>query len=217
LETLTGTGNRMVIADANGNLAAQAINLGTVTTVTGTAPIASTGGATPVISLDDAGVTNTKLAGGAGGIYKGSGTTPASAVVASIPTGGTVAFTPSGTQVANQFSVDGTTFSVDALNNRVGVGIAAPTSTLHNNGTTSYTIGSTSATTVIFITANFTPPTAAAALAGRMYIIRNTNTASRTVANIIDYGASSASTLTLSSTNGSIAIICDGTNWYRIN
>jgi len=232
LETLTGTGNRMVIADANGNLAAQDITVGTVTNVTGTAPIASTGGATPVISLNDGGVTTAKLAAdavtsakiadatianadlniGVGGIYKGGGSLSGATTVTQ--GANTLAFTST---VVNGFSVDGTTFSVDGSNDRVGVGIAAPTSTLHNNGTTSYTIGSTSATTVIFITANFTPPAAAAALAGRMYIIRNTNTSNKTVSNIIDYGANSTSTITLSSTNGSIAIICDGTNWYRIN
>ncbi|QBN17871.1 hypothetical protein [Flavobacterium nackdongense] len=225
LETLTGTGNRMVIADANGNLAAQDITVGTVTNVTGTAPIASTGGATPVISLDDAGVTNTKLAGGAGGIYKGSGTTPASAVVASIPTGGTLAFTPSGTQVANQFSVDGTTFSVDALNNRVGVGIAAPTSTFHNNGTTSYTIGTSGTTnTVLLMNANFTIPDPSTCT-GRMYIIRNTRSPINTITVSVSGTPSvflalgsltTATSLTIANA-GTISLISNGTNWYQIN
>ena len=40
----------------------------------------------------------------------------------------------SGTAIANQFSVDGTTFSVDALNDRVGVGIASPSAKLEVNG-----------------------------------------------------------------------------------
>ena len=44
----------------------------------------------------------------------------------------TLAFT--GTAV-NAFSVDGTTLSVDAANDRVGVGTAAPTNRLHINGT----------------------------------------------------------------------------------
>lgn len=44
----------------------------------------------------------------------------------------TLAF--SGTAV-NAFSVDGTTLSVDAANDRVGVGTAAPTNKLHINGT----------------------------------------------------------------------------------
>jgi len=50
----------------------------------------------------------------------------------------TLAFTAT---AVNAFSVDGTTFSVDASNNRVGVGTAAPTAKLHiiGNGATSST------------------------------------------------------------------------------
>jgi hypothetical protein len=195
LETLTGTGNRMVITDANGNLAAQ-----------------------------DIAFSNTDLSLGAGGIYKGSGTTPASAVVASIPTGGTLAFTPSGTQVANQFSVDGTTFSVDALNNRVGVGIAAPTSTLHNNGTTAFTTSTSGiTTTVAFRTGGETFATPAAnTCPGRVYIIRNIDTGATasdnvTVNNVIPFNSITSGNFTLTPAIGTIAIVSDGANWYRIN
>lgn len=45
-----------------------------VSSITGTAPIASTGGITPVISLNDAGVTNAKLSNVASGIIKGRAT-----------------------------------------------------------------------------------------------------------------------------------------------
>lgn len=223
LETLAGTGNRMVIADATGNLSSQAITLGTVTDVTGTAPIASTGGATPAISLNDGGVTNAKLASGTGGIYKGSGSTPASAVVVSIPTSGTLAFTPSGTQVANQFSVDGTTFSLDALNDRVGIGITAPTSTFHNNGTTSFTIGTSgSANTVLLMSANFTIPDPTTCT-GRMYIIRSTKASGLVVSVLtnpsvfIALGGTSTATSITIPTSATISLISNGTNWYQIN
>ncbi|GAA5084806.1 hypothetical protein GCM10023210_05010 [Chryseobacterium ginsengisoli] len=42
----------------------------------------------------------------------------------------TLSFTPGTTQLVNQFSVDGSTFSVDALNNRVGINNSAPFSEL---------------------------------------------------------------------------------------
>lgn len=38
----------------------------------------------------------------------------------------TLSFNPGTTQLVNQFSVDGSTFSVDALNNRVGINNSAP-------------------------------------------------------------------------------------------
>jgi hypothetical protein len=191
MDALAGTGNRMVIADATGNLSTQNIAF-----------------------------SNTDLSTGAGGIYKGSGTTPASAVVASIPTGGTLAFTPSGTQVVNQFSVDGTTLSVDALNNRVGLGIAAPTSTLHNTGTTAFTTSSSGiTTTVAFRTGGETFATPAAnTCSGRIYIIRHTGTSGDvTVNNVIPFNSTTSGSFSLSAGIGTIAIVSDGTNWYRIN
>lgn len=45
-----------------------------VSSITGTSPIASTGGFTPVISLNDAGVTNAKLSNVVSGIIKGRAT-----------------------------------------------------------------------------------------------------------------------------------------------
>ncbi|UPZ17873.1 beta strand repeat-containing protein [Flavobacterium humidisoli] len=122
---------------------------GTVTSVTGTLPIAVASGTTaPVISLNSLGVSNgflaanavttdkildgtivnADLAAGTGGIYKGSGSLSGPTVV----TGGANSFAFTSTSTAtNAFSVDGTTFSLDAQNNRVGMGTASPTTTLH--------------------------------------------------------------------------------------
>lgn len=103
-----------------------------------------------------------------------------------------------------------------------GLGIAAPTSTFHNNGTTSFTVSPVSSsatdTTVLLRNTNVTLPTAAAGNAGRMYIIRNTNTSGNiSVSSIIGYGASTAGSFSLTSAIGSISVISDGTNWYRID
>jgi len=137
-----------------------------------------------------------------------------------------VAFTPSGTQVANQFSVDGTTFSVDALNNRVGLGIAVPTSNFHNNGTTSFTVSPTSSTatdtTVLLRNTNVTLP-AASTCTGRMYIIRNTNTSGSitisggTNSMIIHNSSTGANNATLTSAIGTMSFISNGSVWYQIN
>lgn len=69
----------------------------------------------------------------ANNIYTTDGALSASRTV-DMPSSRTLSFSPSGTQVANQFSVDGTTFSVDALNNRVGLGTASPITTLDVQG-----------------------------------------------------------------------------------
>lgn len=51
LNKLAGVGTRMVTADATGVLGVAAIPAGTVTNVSGTLPLASSGGATPAISI----------------------------------------------------------------------------------------------------------------------------------------------------------------------
>jgi len=66
-------------------------------------------------------VANGDLAAGVGGIYKGSGALSGNTTVTQ--GGNTLTFTSTAT---NGFSVDGTTLSVDAANNAVGIGTAAP-------------------------------------------------------------------------------------------
>ncbi len=69
---------------------------------------------------------NTLISGDGNGIYDGSGSLGGNTTVTQ--GANTLAFT---TTATNGFSVDGTTFSVDAANNRVGIGTTTPTSDLH--------------------------------------------------------------------------------------
>lgn len=100
--------------------------------------------ASPAIAADavtsakilDGTVANADLATGTGGIYKGSGSLSGNTTVTQ--GANTLAFTSTAT---NGFSVDGTTLSVDAANNRVGLGTNAPTATLDINSGVSNTSG----------------------------------------------------------------------------
>lgn len=77
----------------------------------------------------DGDIANADLGTGVGGIYKGSGSLSGATTVTQ--NANTLAFTSTAT---NGFSVDGTSLSVDAANNRVGIGTSGPTEKLHVNG-----------------------------------------------------------------------------------
>ncbi|OYU84830.1 MAG: hypothetical protein CFE24_05055 [Flavobacterium sp. BFFFF2] len=127
----------------------------------------------------------------------------------------TLAFTAT---AVNGFSIDGTTFSVDAANNRIGLGTAAPTSTLQTTGTLALTTATsgTANSVILLASGTFTPPTAST-VSGRIYVIRNTATATNvSVDSVIDYGATTAATFTLTPAIGTVMIISDGSSWFRI-
>jgi len=54
INNLAGSGTRMVVTDSNGLLSTQTIPLGTVTSVTASSPLASSGGTTPNITIQQA-------------------------------------------------------------------------------------------------------------------------------------------------------------------
>ncbi|MBL4578070.1 MAG: hypothetical protein JKX74_06320, partial [Flavobacteriales bacterium] len=67
---------------------------------------------------------------GAGGIYAGSGSLSTDPTTVTMGANN-LAFTST---VIDGFSVDGTTFSVDALNDRIGIGSTSPAEKLHVTG-----------------------------------------------------------------------------------
>ncbi|UPZ17973.1 hypothetical protein [Flavobacterium humidisoli] len=77
----------------------------------------------------DSSIANNDLASGVGGFYKGSGSLSNSTVVTQ--GNNTLSFVSS---AVNGFSVDGATLSIDAANNRVGIGTSNPYAALTVNG-----------------------------------------------------------------------------------
>jgi hypothetical protein len=123
-KTLIGTGSRMVIADANGFISTQNITIGTVTNVTATSPLFSSGGATPNITIQQA-------SGSADGYLSSTNwTTFNNKFDLPALTAGSVLFS-NGTTIAQ----DNANFFWDDTNNRLGIGTATPAYKLDVNGT----------------------------------------------------------------------------------
>ena len=106
----------------------------------------------------------------------------------------------------------------------LGVGTRAPKAKFHNNGTTAFTTATSGTNNTILLLngGTFATPAASAENSGMVYIIRNTRTGGGatnnvTVNNIIPYNSTTASNFTLTPAIGSIMIVSNGTNWYRIN
>lgn len=277
LSNLTGAGTagtagqKVLSVDAQGNVTLVTDfgtnNAGTVTSVTGTAPInVATGTTTPVISINALGITTGLLADGAvtaaklnqmgatsgqtlkwngtvwapaadenTNIYTNDGTLAGNRVVTQA--GSTLAFT--GTAV-NAFSVDGPTFSVDAANNRVGVGTAAPTSSFQVNGSVANSILRITAATTLndthhTIIANaftagyaITLPAPSAAT-GRVYVIRKVDESSNAITftftgivgsnaiRVSDTSATVGSYINSLNYTKTLRIQSDGTDWYLID
>ncbi len=134
--SLSTTSPGMSVGGTNNVLGAGTINYNLINGITGTTWTAGTQG-----TLGGTGTGNTYI--GADGqthllpvlnnLYTNDGTLAANRTVAQADK--TLAFTSTATTGTSHFTVDGTTFNVDAVNNRIGMGTAAPNATLDVVGT----------------------------------------------------------------------------------
>jgi hypothetical protein len=160
-KTLIGTGNRMVIADANGFISTQNITVGTVTNVTATSPLFSSGGATPNITIQQASGSQAGYLSSADWTtfnnkqntisLTTTGTSGAATFIGgtlNIPQYQSVLTNPvTGTGVATRVAFWDTTSSIssdlslywDNTNKRLGIGTATPAYKLDVNGTGRFT------------------------------------------------------------------------------
>jgi len=132
ISSLGGTGTRMVVADANGLLSTQAITVGTVTNVTASSPLFSSGGATPNITIQQASGSQNGFLSSTDWTTFNNKQNALTNPVTGTGTSGQVAYfngTSSITGEANLFW--------DATNDRLGIGTATPLSFLDiSSGTT---------------------------------------------------------------------------------
>jgi hypothetical protein len=122
ITNLAGSGSRMVVADANGLLSTQAISTGTVTNVTASSPLFSSGGATPNITIQQA-------SGSQNGFLSSTDWTTFNNKVSGSGTAGQVAYWSSGSAITGESNL-----FWDATNDRLGIGTATPAATLEING-----------------------------------------------------------------------------------
>ena len=126
---LSGTGTRMVVANASGVLSTQAITVGTVTNVTASTPLFSSGGATPNITIQQAsGSQNGFLSSTDWTTFNNKQNTITNPVTGT-GTAGQVAYWSSGSAITGESNL-----FWDATNDRLGIGTATPAATLEING-----------------------------------------------------------------------------------
>jgi hypothetical protein len=122
INNLAGTGTRMVVANASGVLSTQAITAGTVTSVTASSPLFSSGGATPNITIQQASSSQN-------GFLSSTDWTTFNNKVSGSGSAGQVAYWSSGSAITGESNL-----FWDATNDRLGIGVASPTAKLDING-----------------------------------------------------------------------------------
>ena len=126
---LAGSGTRMVVADANGLLSTQTIPLGTVTSVTASSPLFSSGGTTPNITIQQAsGSQNGFLSSTDWTTFNGKQNSLTNPVTGT-GSAGQVAYWSSGSSITGESNL-----FWDATNDRLGVNTNTPNDRFHVNG-----------------------------------------------------------------------------------
>jgi hypothetical protein len=122
---LAGSGTRMVVSDANGLLSTQAIPLGTVTSVTASTPLASSGGTTPNITIQQASGSQSGFLSSTDWTTFNGKQNALTNPVTGTGSAGQVAYWSSGSAITGE-----TNLFWDATNDRLGIGISIPTNKL---------------------------------------------------------------------------------------
>ena len=116
----------------------------------------------------------------------------------------------------NQLNIANSIFGINMGTSKplVGIGVTAPSATLHVNGTTAFTVATSGINNTVILQdgGEFTPPNASQNN-GVLYIVRNTSLNTMKINNIIDYNSTFETNIELSN---AITIISNGLNWYRI-
>jgi len=156
------TGDQIKSADAQYTSAQAGILIYATSAVT--APVGKTVNITAAgYYFFDGSIWQRVTTGAGTNIYNADGTLSANRTVTQGTN--TLAFTSTATTGTSHFTVDGNTFNVDAVNNRAGVGTAAPTHDFSVHGTTNTNMSirraasSTGAAQIFFEKTNSTDPT----------------------------------------------------------
>ena len=150
ISNIAGSGTRMVVADSNGLLLTQAIPLGTVTSVTASSPLASSGGTTPNITIQQASGSQSGFLSSTDWTTFNSKQNALTNPVTGTGTSGQVAYFTGTTAISSESNL-----VWDAANNRLGIN-TTPAYSLDVNGTGQFGNTSNNTNAIQFLDANST-------------------------------------------------------------
>ena len=126
IANLAGSGTRMVVSDSNGLLSTQTIPLGTVTSVTASSPLSSSGGTTPNITIQQASGSQSGFLSSTDWTTFNNKQNALTNPVTGTGSAGQVAFFSGTTTLSSESNL-----FWDSSNNRLGIGTATPATPLH--------------------------------------------------------------------------------------
>jgi hypothetical protein len=125
INNLAGSGTRMVVADSNGLLSTQAIPLGTVTSVTASSPLFSSGGTTPNITIQQASGSQNGFLSSTDWTTFNNKQNALTNPVTGTGTSGEVAYFTGSTTISSESKL-----FWDSTNDRLGIGLPNPSQPL---------------------------------------------------------------------------------------